>query len=171
MELFDLELMCGNLKASLKTTNTVPTFPAIFNYDIVYNHSLRHVSLCSCISKLYMPLKTIWKRVRENLIAEKWRWIGSYPCQSSQVFLLTHQCWRTQAWFSPAKYQFAQSNEDLHRLHLGFHPHCDSQHRWPLTSRSPCLVLLLAEELELIQISIFGQVTTNKEYQFYMEYL
>ncbi len=56
------------------------------------------------------PLNTIWKCVRENLIAEKWRWIRSYPCQSSQVF-----------------------------LHLGFPPHCDSQHRWPFTSRSPCL--------------------------------
>ena len=30
------------------------------------------------------PLNTIWKRVRENPTAEKWRWIGSYPCQSSQ---------------------------------------------------------------------------------------
>ncbi len=39
-----------------------------------------------------VPLNTIRKRVRENLIAEKWRWIGSYSCQSSQVFLLTHRC-------------------------------------------------------------------------------
>ena len=31
------------------------------------------------------------------------------------------------------------SNEDLHQLHLGFPPHCDRQHRWPFTSRSPCL--------------------------------
>ncbi len=41
------------------------------------------------------PLNTIWKRVQENLIAKKCRWIWSYPCQSSQVFLLTrltHQC-------------------------------------------------------------------------------
>ncbi len=29
---------------------------------------------------------------------------------------------------------------DLHRLHLGFPPHYDNQHRWPFTSRSPCLV-------------------------------
>ncbi len=70
-----------------------------------------------------LPLNTIWKRVRENLIAEKWRWIRSYPCQSSQ---------------------FAQSNEDLH---LGFPPHCDSQHRWPFTSRSPCLDFTLRCQL------------------------
>ncbi len=55
--------------------------------------------------------------------------------------VLNDLTWRTQARFSPAKYQFAQSNEDLHRLHLGFPPHCDSQHRWPFTSRSPCLVI------------------------------
>ncbi len=33
-------------------------------------------------------MNIIWKRVRENLIAEKWRWIGSYPCQSSTDFTL-----------------------------------------------------------------------------------
>ena len=43
--------------------------------------------------------------------------------------VLNDLTWRTQARFSPAKYQFAQSNEDLHQLHLGFPPHCDSQHR------------------------------------------
>ena len=48
-----------------------------------------------------------------------------FPC--SQVFLLTYPS------------SVAQSNINLHRLHLGFPSHCDSQHRWPITCKSPCL--------------------------------
>ena len=59
------------------------------------------------------PLNTIWICVRENLIAQKWRWSGSSPFQSNQVFLLIHPCcfqWRfapTSPWSPPTLWQSA----------------------------------------------------------------
>ncbi len=37
------------------------------------------------------------------------------------------------------RFSYSHTSEDLHRLHLGFPPHCDSQYRWPVTCKSPCL--------------------------------
>ncbi len=73
-------------------SSIIPEIFLIFDEDLKFGNSILYGNRIGSKYLRSSPLNTIWKRVRENLIAQKWRWIGSYPCQSSQVFLLTHQC-------------------------------------------------------------------------------
>ncbi len=82
--------------------------------------------ICYCVN----VIAYILRMNQPSNLAILWKWTVHEPTFYRSQRFPTH---------TPV-YQFAQPNEDLHQLHLGFPPHCDSQQRWPFTCKSPCLV-------------------------------